>query len=97
MLPASEKDRRLRLKDWNSTLVFTMALLFVSAWNYGFSDQSFASTQATSAFTKQFGERNPKTNKFALSTLYLSLLNSLKAGTQLFGASTETKAKNDSV
>ncbi len=93
MPPASEKEHRLRLKDWNSTLIFTMALLFVSAWNYGFSDQSFASTQATSAFTKQFGELNPKTKKFALPTLYLSLLNSLKAGTQLVGGSTATKAK----
>ena len=77
--------QKLQLQDFNLTLVLTMALLFVSALNYGFSDQSFASTQATAAFTRQFGDLSPKTHKFSLPALYLSLLNSLKAGTQLAG------------
>ncbi|KAM0669745.1 hypothetical protein ACQRIU_000140 [Beauveria bassiana] len=65
--------------------ILSLALVFFSAFNYGFSDQSFASTQATTAFTRQFGEYNPKTHKYALTTVYLSLLNSIKAGTQLVG------------
>ncbi|OAA70612.1 General substrate transporter [Cordyceps fumosorosea ARSEF 2679] len=65
--------------------IFSLALVFFSAFNYGFSDQSFASTQATTAFTRQFGEYNAKTHKYALTTVYLSLLNSIKAGTQLVG------------
>ncbi|EGX87921.1 sugar transport protein, putative [Cordyceps militaris CM01] len=65
--------------------LFSLTLVFFSAFNYGFSDQSFASTQATTAFTRQFGEYNAKTHKYALTTVYLSLLNSIKAGTQLVG------------
>ncbi|OAQ99670.1 hypothetical protein LLEC1_03656 [Akanthomyces lecanii] len=65
--------------------LFSVALLFFSAFNYGFSDQSFASTQATAAFTRQFGEYSARTRRYALTTVYLSLLNSIKAGTQLVG------------
>ncbi|RFU35070.1 hypothetical protein B7463_g1273, partial [Scytalidium lignicola] len=73
------------MPSFNSTLFCSIALLFLCSFNYGFSDQAFASTQATTAFTRQFGVFNPKTKKYALSALYLSLLNSLKAGTQLVG------------
>jgi SP family sugar:H+ symporter-like MFS transporter len=77
--------RKLNLSSFNLTLICSIALLFLSSFSYGLSDQAFASTQATSAFTKQFGVYNPKTKKYALTALYLSLLNSLRAGTQLVG------------
>ncbi|EED23931.1 sugar transport protein, putative [Talaromyces stipitatus ATCC 10500] len=76
---------RIYLRDFNATLICSVALLFFSALSYGFSDQSFASTQATFAFKKQFGDYKPKEKTYALPALYLSLLNSLKAGTQLVG------------
>jgi MFS transporter, SP family, sugar:H+ symporter len=77
--------RKMQLRDFNATLICSVALLFFSAFSYGFSDQSFASTQATQAFKKQFGDYNAKKDTYALPALYLSLLNSLKAGTQLIG------------
>jgi hypothetical protein len=86
--PAPKKAhirRKIQLQDLNATLICSVALLFFSAFSYGFSDQSFASTQATAAFKKQFGDYSPKTKTYALPALYLSLLNSLKAGTQLVG------------
>ncbi|PVH83886.1 general substrate transporter [Cadophora sp. DSE1049] len=67
------------------TLTCSFALLFLCSFNYGFSDQAFASTQATSAYARQFGDFNPRMKKFVLPALYLSLLNSLKAGTHLVG------------
>lgn len=79
------RQKKMHVRDFNITLICSVALLFFSAFSYGFSDQSFASTQATSAFKKQFGDYNHKKKTYALPALYLSLLNSLKAGTQLVG------------
>ncbi|OKL60827.1 hypothetical protein UA08_03813 [Talaromyces atroroseus] len=75
--------QKIHLRDFNATLVCSVALLFFSAFSYGFSDQSFASTQATAAFKEQFGDYKPKKEKYVLPALFLSLLNSLKAATQL--------------
>lgn len=75
----------LRPRLTTPAALLSVALLFFSAFNYGFSDQSFASTQATAAFARQFGEYDAKTRRYALTTVYLSLLNSVKAGTQLVG------------
>lgn len=85
--PTPEKAlwRNGQLRDLNATLICSVALLCLSAFSYGFSDQSFASTQATAAFKEQFGDYSPKTKSYTLPALYLSLLNSLKAGTQLVG------------
>lgn len=77
--------QKTRLHNFNLTLICSVALLVLSSFNYGLSDQAFASTQATNAFTKQFGVYNHNTKKYTLSALYLSLLNSIKAGTQLVG------------
>jgi hypothetical protein len=77
--------RKIQLRDLNATLICSVTLLLFSAFSYGFSDQSFASTQATLAFKKQFGDYSLKTKTYTLPALYLSLLNSLKAGTQLIG------------
>ena len=76
---------KLRLSDFNLTLICSLALLSLSSFNYGLSNQAFASTQATNAFTRQFGEYKSGKNKYVLPALYLSLLNSIKAGTQLCG------------
>jgi hypothetical protein len=77
--------QKLRLHDFNLTLICAIALLVLSSFNYGISDQAFASTQATDAFAKQFGDFEPKSKTYVIPALYLSLLNSLKAGTQLVG------------
>lgn len=88
MASATEKPLvgwKIQLRDLNATLICSVALLFFSTFSYGFSDQSFASTQATAAFKKQLGDYLPKRKAHILPALYLSLLNSLKAGTQLVG------------
>ncbi|CAI7630766.1 unnamed protein product [Penicillium manginii] len=66
-------------------LFFSTALLFVSAFNYGFSDQAFASCQAMDSFTRQFGVYKESTGKWALDPLFTSLYNSIKAGGQIIG------------
>jgi SP family sugar:H+ symporter-like MFS transporter len=78
-------NQMLGFHDFNLTLICSIALLVLSSFNYGVSDQAFASTQATNAFMKQFGYLDVKSNAYIIPTLYLSLLNSLKAGSQLFG------------
>jgi hypothetical protein len=67
-------------------LFFSTALLFVSAFNYGFSDQAFASCQAMDSFTRQFGVYKESTGKWALDPLFTSLYNSIKAGGQIIGS-----------
>lgn len=66
-------------------LLFSTTLLVVSAFNYGFSDQAFASCQAMNSFERQFGVYNEKTGEWALEPLFTSLYNSLKAGGQIIG------------
>ena len=76
---------RLRVSEFSPTLICAIALLFLSSFNYGLSNQAFASSQATDAFGKQFGDYKAKTHKYVLPALYLSLLNSIKSATQLIG------------
>lgn len=66
-------------------LMFSVGVLVLSAFNYGFSDQAFASSQAMDSFTRQFGVYSEKTHKYKLEPLFKSLYNSLKAGGQLLG------------
>jgi SP family sugar:H+ symporter-like MFS transporter len=80
-------QNRFGFHDFNSTLICSIALLVLSSFNYGISDQVFAATQATNAFAKQFGDFDVKSKTYTLPVLYLSLLNSLKSGTQIFGES----------
>lgn len=71
-------------------LLFTAGLLVLSAFNYGFSDQAFSSTQAMDPFGRQFGVYHPKTDTWKVKPLFTSLFNSLKAGGQLVGKGTES-------
>lgn len=63
-------------KHFNRRLFLSVLLIAVSQFNYGFDNQAFAQTQAMDAFTRQFGEYNAKTKKYALPTSWLSLFNS---------------------
>lgn len=76
------------------TLLFTTAVLVTSAFNYGFSDQAFASCQAMDPFAKQFGSFDKKTLTYAISPLFKSLYNSLKAGAQVVGMALGVLALN---
>lgn len=66
-------------------LMFSTCLLVLSAFNYGFSDQAFASCQAMEAFIRQFGVYNKQTRTWIVEPLFTSLYNSLKAGAQIIG------------
>lgn len=65
------------LQHFNLQLALACLLIAVSTFNYGFDNQAFATTQAMTPFTRQFGVYNPKTKKYALETYWLSLFNSL--------------------
>ncbi|KAJ5886241.1 uncharacterized protein N7473_008915 [Penicillium subrubescens] len=64
-------------KHFNRTLALSCTLIALSQLNYGFDNQAFSTTQSMTAFTKQFGEYNPKTKQYAIPAYFLSLLNSL--------------------
>ena len=66
-------------------LIFSTGLLVLSAFNYGFSDQAFASCQAMDSFIRQFGVYHPSTDTWKIQPLFTSLYNSLKAGGQIIG------------
>lgn len=65
------------LRHFNKQLLLACLLIAVSTFNYGFDNQGFATTQAMTAFTRQFGVYNAKTKTYALQTYWLSLFNSL--------------------
>jgi len=68
----------LQITDhFNWRLTSSCLLIAFSQFNYGFDNQAFAATQATDAFTKQFGTFNPTTGKYGIETYWLSLFNSL--------------------
>jgi hypothetical protein len=66
-------------------LLFSTTLLVVSAFNYGFSDQAFASCKAMDSFIRQFGVYDKTTETWKVEPLFTSLYNSLKAGAQIVG------------
>jgi hypothetical protein len=66
-------------------LILSASLLVISAFNYGFSDQPFASCQAMDAFDRQFGFYYEQSQTWNLHPLFTSLYNSLKAGGQIIG------------
>ncbi|KAJ5098634.1 hypothetical protein N7532_005635 [Penicillium argentinense] len=74
-------------------LLFSTSLLAVSAYNYGFSDQAFASCQAMDSFTRQFGVYSESKDEWKLEPLFTSLYNCLKAGGQIIGGSHPRKAR----
>jgi SP family sugar:H+ symporter-like MFS transporter len=75
----------LRNQGLSLTLLFSATLLVVSAFNYGFSDQAFASCQAMEPFIRQFGIFDKTTGVWKVQPLFTSLYNSLKAGAQIVG------------
>lgn len=64
-------------ETFNLTLGLTVILIAVSQFNYGFDQQGFNTTQAMSAFDRQYGTYNPQTGKYALKTVWLSMFASL--------------------
>ncbi|KAL7940728.1 general substrate transporter [Trichoderma barbatum] len=64
-------------RHFTARLALSVALIALSTFNYGFDNQGIATSQAMLAYKKQFGDYNAKTNKYAIPTYYLSLLNSL--------------------
>lgn len=65
------------IQAFNGRLLFTVSVMMLSQINFGADVATFSSTQAMNAFAKRFGEYNPKTERYALNPVYLSLLNSL--------------------
>ncbi|KAH8702208.1 general substrate transporter [Talaromyces proteolyticus] len=66
-----------KARYFNRTLVFSVFIIAVSTFNYGFDNQAFATTQSMNTFTKQFGEYNSRTHAYNLNSRWLSLFNSL--------------------
>lgn len=66
-------------------LMFSVGVLVLSAFNYGFSDQAFSVAQAMDSFEHQFGHFDAAKNNWALRPLFKSLYNSCKAGGQIIG------------
>lgn len=66
-------------------LLFSTALLALSAFNYGLSDQAFSSCQAMDSFIRQFGKYDASTHTWKIPALDTSLYNSIKAAGQIIG------------
>jgi SP family sugar:H+ symporter-like MFS transporter len=76
----------MAFKDWGISpmLMFSVGVLALSAFNYGFSDQAFSTGQAMDSFERQF-VYDASEDEWALRPLFKSLFNSCKAGGQLIG------------
>lgn len=66
-----------KFRLFNRQLSLAALLISVSTFNYGFDNQAFATTQAMDAFTRQFGDLDEKTGRYALEPSWLSLFNSI--------------------
>ncbi|KAJ6119565.1 hypothetical protein N7523_003845 [Penicillium sp. IBT 18751x] len=77
----------MAFKGWDISpmLMFSVGVLVLSAFNYGFSDQAFSTGQAMNSFEHQFGYFDVAKDKWALRPLFKSLYNSCKAGGQILG------------
>ncbi len=62
---------------FNQKLSFSIFVIAVSTFNYGFDNQAFATTQAMEAFTRRFGEYDESTGSYAIESQWLALFNSL--------------------
>ncbi|OKL61906.1 hypothetical protein UA08_02624 [Talaromyces atroroseus] len=70
------KNNRI-LSHFTPTLGAAVGLIALSSLNYGFDNQGIATSQAMTAYKKQFGTYNPSTGAYAIPTYWTSLLNSL--------------------
>jgi MFS family permease len=66
-----------KARYFNRTLFFSVLVVAVSTFNYGFDNQAFATTQSMEAFIRHFGEYNSSTGSYELDSQWLSLFNSL--------------------
>jgi MFS family permease len=73
------------LRNFNGQLAFSVAILMVSQVNYGMDLAAFSTTQAMSAFERQFGVYDPHTETWRIEPYFLSLLNSLTYVGQVAG------------
>lgn len=73
---ASIKQNRF-YEHFTPRLACAVGLIALSTFNYGFDNQGIATSQAMTAYKKQFGDYDPKTKTWAISTYWTSLLNSL--------------------
>ncbi|KAH8838822.1 hypothetical protein MCOR27_000508 [Pyricularia oryzae] len=64
-------------RHFNGALTYAVVLIAVSQINFGLDQGIFSNTQAMPHFYRQFGAPDPKTGKYALDPVFLSLLNSL--------------------
>lgn len=62
---------------FNKTLAFSVALIAVSQFNFGFDQQAYSTTQAMDHFERQFGTYSEKLGRYTIEPYELSLLNSL--------------------
>ncbi|EXJ80884.1 hypothetical protein A1O3_07172 [Capronia epimyces CBS 606.96] len=61
---------------FNGRLFFSVSLIALSQFNFGYDTTVFGTTQAMAPFTRRFGHLNPKTHKYAIEPYFLSYLNS---------------------
>lgn len=66
-----------KARYFNRRLAFSIFVIAVSTFNYGFDNQAFATTQAMEAFTRRFGEYDGSTGSYAINSQWLALFNSL--------------------
>lgn len=66
-----------KARYFNRRLAFSIFVIAVSTFNYGFDNQAFATTQAMEAFTRRFGEYDESTGSYAINSQWLALFNSL--------------------
>ena len=62
---------------FNKTLSFSVALIAISQFNFGFDQQAYSNTQAMDHFERQFGTYSEKLGAWTIESYELSLLNSL--------------------
>jgi SP family sugar:H+ symporter-like MFS transporter len=76
MSPSFLKNNHLR-RHFTPRLAGAVGLISLSTLNYGFDNQGIATSQAMSAYKKQFGVYDPANETWAIPTYWTSLLNSL--------------------
>lgn len=61
---------------FNLQLTFSILVICISQFNYGFDNQGYGAIQSIDKFQEQFGEWNPKKKTYYLPTVWLSMFNS---------------------
>ncbi|KAF4448421.1 sugar transporter, partial [Fusarium albosuccineum] len=64
-------------KTFNKRLTFSVALIAISQFNFGFDQQAYSTTQAMDHFERQFGSYDEEEGHWTIPPYELSLLNSL--------------------